>query len=345
MKDNVLKYLPSNENSVTALLRALCALKPIREVIVRLFTQSSYGAEHMDFDGISTQSGIGGSIPDMRFTAEEFKIVVEIKTSNWRGLTKNQPITYLTWLESQKVSGKFFVFLAPPRYHEQHSEYHRRKNEFCKTNPDHGIKFIEMNWLDISDALDTAGLPSISVYAKDFRNMLNEWYEPIPIKFTLSELRITDMYNSEAAKAIHNLFELISKISSEFEEMEFNIGNSFNKKWWEGEYGIYLKCKDENVLWFGIWFDFWRDHGSPLSIGVHQGKWSSKIVDRFQNAFHKSIEYPQNDTNCYFMRGIDRRLLVEDDAVRNVSKWLYQKYLDGVCDLFSDHTQVTDVTD
>jgi hypothetical protein len=187
VQTNVLSHLASNENSVTTLLKALCSLKPIREVVIRLFTHKNFGAADVAFDDISTQVNIGNAILDMGIQADELHVGVEIKVLNSTGLTGNQPQAYLRWLAQQCVRHKFFVFLVPPLY--DHQEYEKRKQAFCAAHPGHGIQFVEITWLDVCTALDETGLSATSVYARDFRNLLEEWYVPTPITFTLNELR------------------------------------------------------------------------------------------------------------------------------------------------------------
>jgi hypothetical protein len=188
MQMNVLRYLASDENAVTTLLRALCVLKPIREAVVRLFTQGHFGADAVEFEAISTQIGIGEAIPDMCFHTDTLRVAVEIKVFDWRELTPNQPQSYLRWLVSQPADQKFFVFLVPPHYaHRQ--EYERRKANFYAEHPNHGIHFVEITWLNVCAVLGETGLSTISVYARDFKNLLEGWYVGTPITFTLDELR------------------------------------------------------------------------------------------------------------------------------------------------------------
>ena len=188
MPTNVLRYLAHNENSVTTLLRALCALKPLREALVRLFTGGNFGGDDVEFEGISMQPDVGRAIPDMCLQTDTLRIVVEIKVSEWRGLTCNQPQNYLGWLASESVHQRFFVFLVPPHY-AHHQEYERRKAIFCAENPNHGIHFVEITWSDVCAKLEETGLSAINVYAQDFKNLLEEWYVPTPITFTLDELK------------------------------------------------------------------------------------------------------------------------------------------------------------
>ncbi len=49
MQANVLRHLVSNEHAMLNVLYALCALKPIRDVVVRLFTHTMFGADDVAF--------------------------------------------------------------------------------------------------------------------------------------------------------------------------------------------------------------------------------------------------------------------------------------------------------
>ena len=335
MHANVLRYLPDDEKGATTLLRALCALKPVREAVVRLFTQNEFGAGEVEFDGVSTQFDIGGAVPDMCLQADGLCVIAEIKVSDWRGLTSNQPETYLRWLARQPVNHKFFVFLVPPQYAEQHrQEYERRKAAFCAGEPAAGIRFVETNWLHLCSAFDQAGLSEACPYARDFKALLEEWWIPSPIQFTVTELGVTNMFSKEAAQAVCKLFDFVNKIASKLEREGFNVERAFQKQWWdpEGEYGIYISCEKEYVLWLGVWTAFWRDNGCPLCIAVQKGKWRPAIIKRFKNTFPDHLTYPPNDSYPYLAKCIEQHLLGAD-AVRDVADWLQQAYLDGICAL------------
>ncbi|MDP2895164.1 MAG: hypothetical protein Q8Q12_01225 [bacterium] len=333
MRPNVLRYLPNDEKAVATLLRALCVLKPIREVVVRLFTDKEFGADKVEFEGLTTEFHIGEAIPDMCLQADRLCVIAEIKVSDRRGLTPNQPETYLLWLARQPVDHKFFVLLVPPQYAEQHrQEYERRKAAFRAREPDAGVRFVEINWLDLRSAFNEADLSEASVYARDFRALLEEWYIPVPVKFTPRELGVTDMFSRDAAKAVCDLFDFINKIALKLEREGFNIERAFQKRWWdpEGEYGIYISCENQYVLWLGVWTAFWRDHGRPLCIAVQKGKWHPAIIRRFKNAFPDHLTYPPNDSHPYLTKCIEQHLLGAD-AVRDVADWLQEAYLDGIC--------------
>jgi hypothetical protein len=330
MQENVLSHLTNNENSVTTLLKALCVLKPIRDVVIKIFTQNTFGADDVDFECISTQFNIGEAIPDICIQNDELLIAVEIKISDWRGLTANQPHKYLEWLSNNNIEKKFFVFLTTPRYSLEHrKEYDKRKQRFCASNPQHGINFIEIDWLELRSAFEETGLSSSCVYTRDFENLLKEWYMPSPIKFTKKELQVDSMFNKESADGISKIFEFIEEIASEFERAGFKVERSFKKDWWKNEHGIYLSQDDGEkkypyskcILWVGLWMPFWKAHGYPLCIGVHDGKWDSKFISDFKSVFPDCVVY-----KSFLTKGIEQHLLMEN-SVKDVSDWLLKKYL------------------
>lgn len=286
----------------------------------------------MKFEGVLTQINIGNSIPDMSLQGDDLRVIVEIKVSDWRGLTDNQPQAYLEWLKEEAANNKYFVFLTPPNYLQNLAqEYGIRKNNFCTQHPLHGIRFIEINWLDLCSALDESELPYICNYSRDFKKLLQSWYLPNPIKFSRHELLESDMFSVTAASSTTKLFRLIDLIASEIERAGFNVHRSFQKRWWDdGEYGIYINCQDTEVLFLGLWTRFWQDHGCPLCIGVHHGEWPNAISDRFQENFPDNIVYPPNEASQYLTKCIDPTFLTED-AVRDVTNWLLEGYLNEIC--------------
>jgi hypothetical protein len=338
MSKNVLQYLPANENAVTTLLRALCVLKPIREIVARLFTGGSFGADDIPFEGIATQFGIGGPILDMCLRGDALCVTAEVKVGPWQALTANQPNEYLAWLAKQNVPDRFFVFLVPPRY-QHYGEYKNRKAAFLAANPGHNIHFIEINWLDLSSKLRNTGLSSVSVYARDFQSLIEQLFAPKPIQFTHAELEVTDMFNAVAAGAVCKTFDFVKQMALELEmEGQMSVERLLYANWWnEGEYAICLKCGGQYVLYLGIWIPFWSERGFPLCIGV-ANIWAPDIIHLFQEAFPDAVLFPPHGNNQYWVTGIPRHHLIGENAhligenaVEDVLHWLRDSYLNNVC--------------
>lgn len=139
------------------------------------------------------------------------------------------------------------------------------------------------------------------------------------------------MFNVATAKAVKQMFDFMEQIAPRFEAAGFGVEGVFHKRWADGDYGMYIKYRDEPVLYMGIWSELWRDRGHSLCIGVHRGRWSPQVVARFQRRFPDCEPYPPNDEHPFLVKGVDPVMLM-GDAVTNVSRWLLQGYLVGVRD-------------
>lgn len=339
VNENVLSHLPNDENSVTILLRALCVLKPIRDVVVKLFTDNKFNGTDVLFDDISIQVQLSnGSIPDMIIESAKLDlcIVVEVKTSDWRELTSNQPQSYLQWLLKQKANNKYFVFLTPPNYQHM-GEYINRKTTFYSGYPDacHTIKFVEISWLDIRYTLQASGLTTTCIYARDFANLIEAWYIPVPIKFSSNELKEIDMYNTTAANAVCKIFRVTEEVALEIERAGFNVIRGFSKRFFDdvGEYGMSIKYKDRDILFFGLWTAFWKDKGCPLCLGVDETRCEPAIVELFREAFPNHIRYPSpNSKYIYLVACVEKHLLTQN-AVKDIAEMIINGYLNKAKEL------------
>lgn len=151
------------------------------------------------------------------------------------------------------------------------------------------------------------------------------------------------MFSTTAANAVCKMFEFVEQIASEFERAGFTVAKNFPRRWWASEYGLYIKCGNATVLFLGVWTGFWKDHGCPLCIGV-QNNWAPAVITRFQQTFQGYIIYPPSDVHPFFTKCIDQHLLM-GNAVRDVSNWLLQGYLNGICDLVTGNQQLTNPPD
>jgi hypothetical protein len=132
MQANVLRHLVGDEHAMTKLLYALCELKPIREVVVRLLTHQMFGADDVAFADMAVQGSRGGPLPDLCIQAEALYVAVEIAVADAPGFTVHQPPQSLQWLNNTpRASKKFFVFLGPPSSAVHHRQvYATRKHDF-----------------------------------------------------------------------------------------------------------------------------------------------------------------------------------------------------------------------
>ena len=313
---NILSFIIKNENATTDMLYALLAYRPIRQAIVSLFTNGKFGAESVIWDDIQTQVSVGDSIPDLALLGKNVNILVEIKTTSWRNLTSNQPESYLKWLLSNsKADEKYFVALVPPTYYHL-DELKDRIKLFEKNNKSHNINILIITWTEVLKSISENDLHLLSQYVSDFSALLSSWYEEPILKMTFEEVNL--IYDYNFIKAIANLIKITEGVINGIEQKGYNVSKSFNKRWWEGEYGGYVQYNEHEVLWFGVWQDYWSKHNTPLCYGVHEGKWDNRICQAFQNKYPLSILFPPGDTTPYRIMGIGKDIMLSTDPVANI---------------------------
>lgn len=339
MPDNVLTHLPTDELFQTRLLYALCSLKPLREIILRKFTDGEFGAEDVEQEDIHTffpikDNNRTAAIPDLVVLTNELLVLVELKVSEDCALQPTQPYNYLAWAAAQNHRRKYCVLLTPPQY-QYVGAWDVGFGNFAAANPNHRIKNVKLNWPQIGDALVDSGLPVISHYARDYAEILFDLYRACAAYFNYNQLQVNDLFNRDTIDGIRNLFSLIDCLEVELEQRGFQIQRYRNKRWWEPgcEYGFNVRCEQQNVLWIGLWSNYWSDHSCPLAIAADVG-WDQRVIARFRQSFPMCELYPKNSPDQCWTDCVPRELLVQDNATDAVRDWLLQSFLTGVCDIF-----------
>ena len=310
---NILSYLIDSENRTTEMLYALLSYKPFREPVVRLFTESKFGADEISWDDIETQCRIGNIIPDMALRNDKVSVLVEVKTDWCRELTDNQPREYLKWLAGSKANGSsIFVALVPPNY-KHLAELDRRINHFQSSNPNSSVRTLVVKWDQLIQVVSENDLEKLNQYIRDFCSLLKSWYEVPVTTFTPEETRL--MYDKKNAVSIRKLLEIIEEVIDALKEKGYEVENSFKRRWWqEGEYGCYIKRKGKYILFFGLWQNYWEKFGQPLCYGVAE-KWDSSVCEEFRKAHPSHEKY-----EAYLMKNIDQLTLLSEDPVFSITK-------------------------
>lgn len=332
-QNNILSYLIKNENDTTELLYALLIYKPFRESLLCILTRGKVGTNKMSWDDIYTHTAIGGGIPDLSMLGEHANILVEVKTTPWRGLTDNQPQSYLRWLAGQEAAKPgYFVAIVPPVYYHL-QELNQRITDFHDSNILNPVTTSIVTWNEILNALHESDLDQMNSYIRDFCDLLNSWYDIPVTKFTFEEVRT--MYDANTAKAIRKLIKVVEDVISELEQKGYIVEYSLNKKWWEGEYGGYVKYDNQYVLWFGLWQDYWENSGVPLCFGVQDKQWDARICTEFIKNHPNSIRFPLTDLKPFILENIEKDVILSENPVTRIFSIL-EKDLQVLCNQMKD---------
>ncbi len=275
---NIFYGIVNSENSMTELLCNFMAFKPFRNAFINLFFENV--AELVSFDDFQTQytTDVNKSRPDMVISNDNCEFLIEIKTWD-TGLTINQPNSYLEYLKSVNKSNKCLVFLVPSNYCHL-DEWNKRVYKWLKDN-ECSISIKTVFWSEIISCIEQNDLNVIGERFRDFYNLLRSWFEIEPIIF--NRVEVNYMFNPEVPRIITKLYAIIDEAKNHFSP-KYTVSKSMNNE----EYGIYIKRREdkENLLYLGIWYQFWEVHGGPLCYGVDINGWSKDGVEKF-SAAHK----------------------------------------------------------
>jgi hypothetical protein len=275
---NVFYGVVNSENSMTELLCNFMAFKPFRNAFLRLFFEDD--VELVSFDDFQTQytTDINQSRPDMAISNDDCEFLVEVKTWD-TGLTSNQPDSYLEYLKSVKKRYKYLVFLVPSNYSHL-TEWQRRVDKWLKENKCN-ISIKTVFWSEIISCIEQNDLNVIGERFRDFYELLKSWFEIEPITF--NRVEVNYMFNPEIPRILTKLYAIIDEAKNYFSQI-YTVSKSMNNE----EYGIYIKRREDktNLLYLGVWYPFWEEHGCPLCYGVDIDGWSKDVVKKF-SAAHK----------------------------------------------------------
>lgn len=313
-KKNIFYNLINSEDATTELLCNLLQFKTFRELFLSIFLKKEEIME-IDFDDIDTQLYLMNEKykPDLVISNEKIEIIYEIKTSLQTGLTKNQPMGYLKYLKTIKDKKKWLILLIPKGYRYE-KEWINTTEESLKNYSDKDINTDILYWEDILEKIKENEIDRINVYFKDFVEILEDFYIVKPINFIDSE--VTLMFTKTVADIITKLYETVDLVE------KYNIKNvkKIIKKTNTIEYGLYFKNDEgKEILYFGVWYDFWKTHKKPICYGVYKD-YSKEVISKFIK-YHKDKIIEHDD---WIMSYISKEEFNKENAADAICKLVEQ---------------------
>jgi hypothetical protein len=321
-KANIFNNVVKSENSMTELLLNFSSYEIFRNELLRLFLKEP-DVETVEYDHLSTQKRLpnGEGQPDFFIQNDKLEILIEIKTDD-TGLTNNQPTKYIEYLTTINKEKLILVFLIPSWY-KYREEWNKRVDNFKKENKI-SIQTEIIEWESIIGIIDSHDFLNFNQCFVEFLGLMKNWFETKAITFSNAE--VTLMYNEKSIPLVmKKLFEIVDKVKDY---------NSKHTKIWHnkdsGEYSIYFKNNEgKNVLYFGVWFEFWSKYSKPLCFGV-----SENFPKKYQEIFKKnhpdaiSMVYDDDNEN-WNMAWIDSEILSDErNPALMINKIIEQELLE-----------------
>ncbi|MGH9670305.1 MAG: hypothetical protein ACRD3A_09350 [Terriglobales bacterium] len=306
---NIFHNLVTDENSTTELLCNLMRFSAFRRpLLARLFSDAI--SLQIGWDDIETQVELGDcGRPDLRVSNERVLALVEIKVSQYQGLTDNQPGGYFEFLAKDETPERWLVFLVPRTW--IHLGALKASLEHLVNAPrGQMIQTRIVHWEDVIDVIEGNDLPALNSFVNDFCALLAARFLSGPIVFSTEEILM--LFSRDIPAALSNLQSLIEGIRGKGSTYKSRPSRSRNLC--PEEYGIYFtSTKDQDILWFGVWMDFWREQGMPLCFGVDD-KWPLEVREAFRTTYKGKTRRFKNWT----LGWIDQESLAGDSVLDGV---------------------------
>lgn len=268
---NIFEGVLRLEDSLTDALRNFLKYQSVRDALWRTLPENV--RESVDFSLIEdtqTRSSGGHSegIPDLVLYGFDFILVIEVKIG--AGLTdEHQQNAYVPWIkkecrDSQKEMG-FVVFLTPDDYpRDELKPCIEQGRRLCRSN-NSNIQVhdpIAITWQKFVTEFEAQDMRSLNELIREFYDHLSERFIPKPVIFSTEEVRL--MHTRETASGILKLMNIVGKVKDNLDLDSSKVTGPHR-----GDGYAYNFFSSEKVYFhFGIWWQFWAEHGLPLCVAI-----------------------------------------------------------------------------
>lgn len=307
--DNIVK----NENAFTELFYNYLKFGVFRVLLLDLIA-FDFDKENIKYSNFDTQYYLSKfGRPDLALLSNEVEILFEIKVYN-TSLTSNQPSAYYNYLKTKNTKKhKALILIAPDNYYD----LDRYNRELSIINDSNDRIFTQIiYWNDIVRQIEKKDITEISPLFKEYTSFLTVWFQ---MKSTfLDSLNVTNMFGKEFPESLYKTLVIVDNVFKELKKQKFNVWRT-NDKYFE-EYGFAFQLPNDEIIFFGMWFDYWRDNGNPICIGLDgDSKTHIEIINN--ELIHKNLSELIEYKNWY-VTFIDKTTLMDINSEKIISKLL-----------------------
>lgn len=273
-ENNIFHNLVVCENDCTELFCNLLSIKVFRDAVLDLFGCGHIKSQTSSADFFTQASSVGGR-PDIEVLGDGYKILIEVKTNAHTSLTTYQKAGYADIFAESNESWRQLVFIAPSDYAHLQVINEMVRPALEKQNPSVKVSFV--SWESIIELIEQNELDILSPFLNQFAGLLRGWFVLPSISFSYGDIKM--LYSADTAKALKKLREVVDHV----EAASKGFATYTYRPKDQSEYGVTFRDGDGNdLLFFGIWYDFWEEHGFPLCLAVGDD-WSSPVAKTLEN--------------------------------------------------------------
>ena len=119
------------------------------------------------------------------------------------------------------------------------------------------------------------------------------------------------LYSKEIPKTYLELTDLVEEVKNKLSK-SYKLNREIN----ENGNGFYIKDgKGKLILYFGVWYQYWREKEYPLVLAVCD-EFGSDIVKKFQNKFKKkALPF---DEDSWYVYGLPKELVSDQNNIKRI---------------------------
>ena len=302
---NIFEDVLNRENALTDALRNFLKYPPVQDALWKTLPIPENVRARVNFSSIeaietrpSHRRDLGE--PDLVLYGADFILVIEVKIGAEPN-KRHQQEAYVPWIKEEiqksQTQRGFAVFLIPDAYPhwEKLNPCLERARGKLRRSKNSKIQVLEpIRWQQFVRELKSQNMPSLNELIREFYDHLYERFKPVI--FSAEEVHL--MNDKRTASGILKLQQIVEKVKDRLK----SSGIQGLKK--DGyDYGY-----ASPDLYFGIWWQFWAEHGFPLCVAIPE---SNQSIQAFRKQYGDrvlpfeewlvvgyNLPEPEPDTDC-----------------------------------------------
>ena len=300
-EENIFYNLIKNETSLTEVFCNFMRYRVFRDLFIDIVNEKIKNKKNIidksmvNFQNFDTEVALKendeklGRI-DLQLKVNDEIYLFEIKIETFTSLTKNQPKSYLEFLENKNEN---LFFILPKGYFHQ-NEILKKWEDQTEYSKKEIVNHNIIYWEDILDQIKKQKLDKANIFINEFCNILSlRWFDFNKIEFNEDELDlIFSDKKEEGYKMLENVNipELMNKLFQIVVDVAIKMNNTQKRRDEQNSmfYGYYLNnanlISNKLDIWFGVDYELWRKKKTPLSIQIlskSQDEKSNKNIEAF----------------------------------------------------------------
>lgn len=361
-EENIFFNLIKNETLLTEVFCNFMRYKIFRDLFIDIVNEKIKNQENkidksiVKFQDFDTEVALKeneeklGRI-DLQLKVNDEIYLFEIKIETFTSLTKNQPKSYLEFLEDKNEN---LFFILPKGYFHKNKilEKWEDKTEYSKKEiENHNIIY----WEDILKRLREQELDKANIFINEFCEIIgSKWFDFVKIEFTKEELDlIFSDKKDKGYKMLENvsipvlMSKLFQVVVDTAEKKEINVSlKKYESNQRYDYFGYFInnnqyKISSKLIIWFGMDYQLWEKTKLPISLQIilNSGDKEIKNVEKFftnkkidGNSFER-YEDIENEKVIFYIP-LEKKVFEQED--KNITEELTIK-INKVTNLLKDY--------